>query len=402
MTNTTVQETEGLQLVEQIARNSFLALSVAGSVTYLAIKCYGAGSHLSDFKYFWVAGTMWRHGLSPFDLGAFATIGKSRFPDFQPLWMYPPHWYIIASIMSIAPPTLGVFIWRALNCLMAALSAQILASACHVGRIGRISVVFGFMVWFTCTSQSTIMSLIYAQTSVLMLFGCAMFVRGTIRNSIPYLVAGLLILSLKPNIGAVFLITSIFLRRGIVVLLWTGFIGGLAAVPALIIGGVGGTLKGFTESISLYGEYPINQPGMMYGVGHFLAQYTERIDISLVLPLFAVLLCLTLGALTTKLPDIEVRELLIMNVGIAAASSILMLHIYDLTISIPLLLTRRAYSLRFAVPAAALPLLAWRGMNDFGLVSFGAVISLAAVVLGSISSVYAQACSARTSNPAST
>src|SRR5437764_1289582 len=75
----------------------------------------------SDFRYIWMAGNFWLHGFDPYG----PSYSGSRVPGVTQLyplrvWLYPPHWILIAVPLAAVPFLKSFALWLACTTLLCA------------------------------------------------------------------------------------------------------------------------------------------------------------------------------------------------------------------------------------------------------------------------------------------
>ncbi|MFK7886983.1 MAG: glycosyltransferase family 87 protein [Gammaproteobacteria bacterium] len=156
-----------------------------------------------DFRLLWLAGSTWLHGYSPY-MPAFDALYAAHFGGGQASWHvfnYPPYFALIALPLATLPYAVATKLWLGVNVVCVALSAAILSSGFAARSLGLQIIVYAAIVVFALTSYPGGYSLYYGQTTLLVLLGACLFVHGYVGKSAVPLCVGLVLLSLKPNLG---------------------------------------------------------------------------------------------------------------------------------------------------------------------------------------------------------
>lgn len=245
------------------------------AIAYLLPKVLSAEDGL-DFRLIWTAGAMWASGADPYS-PAFLDAYRHTFGDGPNthFWVYPPHWYPIATLFSLMPFKVAVLAWKMANFGVLMAATFLVARAVHHAFGAKLLTVFCAGVTFVCTMQATAVTISIGQTSILLYLGTALVIYGLTLGRDTALVAGLVFASLKPNAGIVFMAAVIVsqYRRS---LLKVGAIGLICAYPVLVSTGIVAAIRGFIGNVSRYNavDLAVTQPpdltGMIHLVDYFL------------------------------------------------------------------------------------------------------------------------------------
>ena len=339
-------------------RWAIIALSVGLIAAPALLLLYRTLAHPSgrvDFTPIWLAGRMWGDGLNPYG-DQFIAIGRTLSPDpeLQPHgWFYPPQWWAICAALGRLPLAVAGQVWGAISLAALALSAMLCWRASD--RLANPPPLWlkSVFVAFLLTMEPTNASLFLGQTSLLMTLGIALVAAGMVGMGEALAVAGLVILMLKPQLGAVaaaIMLLQPGMRRAVLI---AALVSAVATLPALAIVGVRETLGAWFHQLASYQSFGHNQPAELTGV----VQITSRVGLLSVITLPAAVALYAVSLLLVPAPmrsDRRLRWLLLL----AAIAAAVPLHAYDLSF------------------VAAAALLAW----DAGWAA-GATLWLALIVL---------------------
>ncbi|MFK8015718.1 MAG: glycosyltransferase family 87 protein [Gammaproteobacteria bacterium] len=303
-----------------------------------------------DFRLLWLAGSTWLHGYSPY-MPAFDALYAVHFGGGQASWHvfnYPPYFAVIALPLATLPYAVATSLWLGVNVVCIALSAAILSSGLAARSLGLQIIVHVAIVVFALTSYAGGYSLFYGQTSLLVLLGACLFMHGYVGKSAVPLGVGLVLLSLKPNLGllpGLLLASSVYDFRArqwqtwalwpVLTTLLFAFVGtGLVIAMA----GFDATVPAFAARIAAYSATPPSAAYSLTGMPYLVDTLTGTsmpLWLSLVL---AAAVCIVAVRRATD------RAIAVCSV-LAAGFFFLPLHTYDLiaTVSLaPLLWTLKA------------------------------------------------------------
>lgn len=244
-----------------------------------------------DLKYIWIAGQLWAEGINPYSED-FSRIGDSFFENTNQLdtWLYPPNWWVISRGLALFEIETAAVLWRSVNALLVAVGTVLVLQAFRP-YLGQLWPVAGLMMFgYAATMQATAIVLSMGQTSIILYLGiCALFF-GLMRGQACWVVAGLVIVTLKPNIGIV-------VWAGITALpaqwraIWIASLLTLVlCVPSGLAAGFGPTIVGLIGAYMDYdGALEVNAPANVTGLRH-LAETVFGVEISAIsMALFAAL-----------------------------------------------------------------------------------------------------------------
>ena len=177
-----------------------------------------------DFRYFWLAGQIWAEGISPYgstftDAGA-RLIVEGHVPL---IWPYPPNLWLPTLLLAPFDLLTGWHLWLCLNLAALPAASAILALGLPSGRmpgngwqsprLARLC-LFCLHLALMATIETIQLSLYVGQISVFIYLGAALLVSGLAAGRGGRAVAGLAILCLKPQIGAVVVLALMISGRG--------------------------------------------------------------------------------------------------------------------------------------------------------------------------------------------
>ncbi|MBI1394287.1 MAG: DUF2029 domain-containing protein [Alphaproteobacteria bacterium] len=243
------------------------APAVLFAASVLLIKSVFSTDPEIDFKYLWTAGTAWNQGLNPYQ-DEFRAIGASLFPNANVIksWVYPPNWWPVTAGLALLPHDVALAAWRTFGAACLVWSAWLIYGVIRTLRanigFGAFIIVFAYLALM----QDTAITLALGQTSLIVALGAALFISGVARGANWRQILGLTILVLKPQLGFVvcagFFMMPAF-RRNILI---AAVVTCIAAAPALIIGGVGESLRGLMDGLRAYATFHENGPWEASGI----------------------------------------------------------------------------------------------------------------------------------------
>ena len=246
----------------------FLVLFAAVGISYLAEKAFWHSGSGLDFRLIWLAGKMWSAGQNPY--GAefhglyFAAFGLGPNTHF---WVYPPNWWPLAVPLSFLSFKTAFLVWRLLN--VAALVAATALVARSVGNSLRQNWLPIFLagLGYVCLMQSTAVTFALGQTSIVVYLGIALFVYGLLENRSGIIVAALVCLMMKPNIGVVAVAAIAVVPRHGWTLIPTLFVCVVLSAPAMLSGAPQEVVAAFLENLRSYPDFIATSPANETGVG---------------------------------------------------------------------------------------------------------------------------------------
>ena len=105
---------------------------------------------------------------------------------------------------------------------------------------------------------------------MLAFFGQALLIYGAVKGRQAFVVVGLVIVLLKPQLGLIYAVVLMFDRRTWLSVLVAGAITGALALPALLIGGPEVVIRQFLSGVAAYASRIENLPDAVSGLGNFL------------------------------------------------------------------------------------------------------------------------------------
>jgi hypothetical protein len=247
------------------------ALLAAAGLIYLLPKTLSAAPGL-DFKLIWLAGKLWAAGENPYGPG-FATAYLAEFGPgpVSAFWVYPPYWLPIAVPLSWLPVKVAGVLWNLASLALVVAAAHLVARALSDGQRTRYLTIFCAGLAFACFMQATAVTISIGQTSALLYFGLAALLCGFTTGNRWLLLAALVALALKPNVGLVaFAAVAATSERRVV--LWAAGVCLLLMLPLALHGDAFAELRGFAGNLSAYSDpkFAANAPPNLVGLAHLL------------------------------------------------------------------------------------------------------------------------------------
>lgn len=319
-----------------------LAYALVG-LAYLLSKSVLSADPEIDLKYIWVAGRLWAEGINPYS-GDFARIGDTYFEDSNRLdtWLYPPNWWVISRSLALFEIDTAALLWRSFNAGLVC-GGVLLAVQAWRPHLRRLWPVAGLVLFgYATTLQATATVLSIGQTSIILFFGiCALFF-GLMRGQTAWVVAGLALVALKPNVGIVIWAGVAALPTQWRAIGMASLVTLLLCLPSVLVGGIGPTFGGLISAYLHYdGALEVNSPANTTGLRH-LAETMFGVELSAVYLSLAAALVAWFGGIAMRhrgtesdagrlLHDLPCWVILVTVTFVA-------LHSYDFIIAAPLLL----------------------------------------------------------------
>ena len=201
----------------------WLGFVALGLVALMAVE--RAGEPGFDFRYFWLAGQLWADGISPYG-STFTEAGARLISEGHvPLiWPYPPNMWLPTLLLAPFDLPTAWHLWLCLDLVALPAASALLAFGLPSGRVPggegwqslrlRRLDVFGLHLALMATIETVQLSLYVGQLSFFIYLGAALLVTGLAEGRGGRAVAGLTILCLKPQIGAVVVLALMISGRG--------------------------------------------------------------------------------------------------------------------------------------------------------------------------------------------
>ncbi len=292
-----------------------------------------------DFRYYWLAGKLWADGVSPYGPIYAETAARLVIEGNVPeIWAYPPSLWLFSRLLAPFDLATAWHLWLAasLVALPAASAAIALAVPTTVPGRGTLRIprlwIFALHLAVMCMVEFTGLALFVGQISILVYLGASLACAGFLRGRHSLAVAGLALLFLKPQIGAVVALGLILSGRsgakavlGAVIVTLGLCLPAMMASPLALIDWLR-TLGGY-DGVSY-----ANQVFAMSGIRHLLWAYSGH-DIGN-LPAMAVALA---AGLVVAIVDRRHRGAAsglarLIAIELLAALAFAPLHIYDFVV----------------------------------------------------------------------
>ncbi|SPH16962.1 hypothetical protein DEA8626_00476 [Defluviimonas aquaemixtae] len=233
--------------MEQLAVLVLTWLSVVSLALVAVMAIERAGDPGYDFRYFWLAGKLWADGVSPYgpifaEAGA-RLITEGHIPE---IWPYPPNLWMPAIGLSPFSLNTAWHIWLVfeLAALLAAsavlalgLPASMIPGAALRPRLARLA-LFCLHLMLVAALEATHLAVYVGQSALFVYLGTAMLVAGLARSWRGLAVAGLVLVFMKPQVGAAVAIGLIMSgRAGFRILLTAALVSVLLIVPPMMVKG---------------------------------------------------------------------------------------------------------------------------------------------------------------------
>jgi len=301
---------------------------------------YALRQHLTydnpmDFRYFWGVGRLWAAGESPYApefTGMMTDLFRAEGLDHLLVnifhnWVYSPHSWAPTRFLAAFEFYTAFRIWTFLNLALIYAGTYMVATLMldftrrwHWG-------IFAVLLLFTVTSIGGVTSMTVGQPSGIVYFSAAAFAYGAIRNRTGFVIAALVLLTMKASIGLPFVAVALAIPRLRMAVVIAGVISVLLLVPAVLIDGVLPLIQGYLRGVQAYAAFEPNAPFSMTGL-RLAAYYLVGANMSgLVMALLASLVAATLAWWGER--SGRPREVTIVA-ALAATLFLIPLHLYDL------------------------------------------------------------------------
>lgn len=360
--------------------NLLAPLIFATGLTHLGYQAWKHWDFVTlDFRFFWLAGEFWLRGDSPYD-AAYAAAARSQFAISNgAIWYYTPNWFPIAALLSLPDALTGSRLWLVANAAM--LVAGAVLNECAFRRLPAASALIDpdapiaafvfslprrtLVVLFAgvaALAQATGNTLHLGQSSMLIYLGASLLLFGATRRGPIAAAAGLAILMLKPQIGALICAGLVFTPFGRRAILFAGLVSFAAAAPAFLITPPAELVSALAGGISQYTDQSYNMPPAVTGLRH-LAWIGGAPDLGSSFYLLLALAFIAAAGVAARLRTRPARTADVAAMAIAVAAMISPLHVYDFTLIAAIALYAVALpGVSGAVSLAAFAL-SWRAGN---------------------------------------
>lgn len=358
-----------LEFNPTISRASIILLALVGGTVIIPQILTHPQSFPVDFNYLWGAGKMWAQFQSPYSAEYSAFLNEQSILQYEGAsvpYFYPPN-----SILMVAP--LGLLSLQSASVAFTLANlAALIASSLLFARITKligvsIDLAYPFLLHLGLISAGWYAGkIIFAYNAPMLItyLGVIMVLYSILSQRSWYLIIGLVIVLIKPQIGIALLIQCLLspsLRRSA---FFAVGITGLASIIGLLPGGVIQSLQNFFGNLSVYSGFYANLTEHTSGLGFAIYVFTGH-DLSafLLLSLMIGFILSYIFWLTRKNPASPERDFAFAAFTIAVACVFLPSHNNYLIVFMPVLLwlTRdaRPFELFLWIPAIALIMRGW-------------------------------------------
>ena len=252
-----------------------VAFAISG-IFYLAPKVISTHENGLDFRLIWLAGKQWAAGGNPYGhefLSRYLEI-FGRGPNTH-FWVYPPNWWPLAVPLSLLPFPTSFAAWKLINFAILIYSTYLVSrSVANVSRQNYLPIFYAG-IGYVCTMQATAVTIAIGQTSIIVYLGISLFFYALLERRPGILIASLVCLALKPNIGIVAAAAVIALPAYRWTLIPAGAICTIASAPSFMATQPKEVATSFLANLNHYidGSLAANQPPNFTGLIH-LSTYT--------------------------------------------------------------------------------------------------------------------------------
>lgn len=238
-----------------------------------------------DFRYYWLAGKIWASGVSPYGPGFYEAGQKLIAEGHVPtIWPYPPNmwlpsvwfamfdlrtaWHVLLGLQLLAVPAAS---WIVAYALPADKLPGLGHGSVRLTRFG----VFLLHMAFVAPLEATLMTVHPGQISMFVYLAVVLILCGLVRQRQWLIVAGLVVVFLKPQIGAIMALAFMMSgRNGLRAVLSAALISLLLVVPAMIV--KPDVIFDWLHSVASYdGASQANLPIAMSGIRNLIWVFAE-------------------------------------------------------------------------------------------------------------------------------
>lgn len=324
--------------------------------------------HEIDFRYFWFAGYMWAHGLDPYS-PAYAELGNSLLPVGSKLqmWLYPPDWWPVARALALLDLPTSLIVWRfvASGLMIVATAAVTWVLTKRVDLPRRLALT-AFACALASVIEPTRMMLSGQVSSVVIYVGVALVVCAQATRNRALLVAGLILLTFKPQVGAVAFVAFAIADPKAVLYALIGCL--ILALPQFIPFGFLHTMREMIAGYPNYAAWPGNSALAMTGPAQLLGRL--GIDVPALLFLPAAFVAAIAAGFVTRRERRQLPGLALLLAGIAA---FVPLHNYDMEMLLILAILLVKCDAPLIAVAAATVLIVKPGWQEKGAIVYANV-----------------------------
>lgn len=228
-----------------------------------------------DFKYFWLAGTLWNAGISPYG-AEILTLGAVEFPGerINPFF-YPPNWRAIASLAALSTPEIAETAWAVLSGGALALSSWQLALLSRRFNAPlsppRMFAIYVFVI--ACVTHGGEIAIIIGQPTPFILAALMSLLIAVDRSNAALATIAMTVLFLKPQLSIPLAAVAMFIPFLRMPMIIAGAVTGLLAVFGLGLAAPAENALAFLENIDSYKSFPENWPIHMSGPNFLFALF---------------------------------------------------------------------------------------------------------------------------------
>lgn len=254
-------------------RAGYLALA-ALSAGFLAWNAWpNANYYPVDFKYFWLAGTLWNAGISPYGPDLLA-LGAIEFPNdrINPFF-YPPNWRAIAGGVALATPKQAETLWAAASAgalMLASWQLALLSQRFAASQSApRMFAIYFFLI--ACVAHGGEIAILIGQPTPFILVALTTLLFSIDRSDAWLATIAMTALFLKPQLSIPIAAAAMFVPLLRTPTIIAGGITGLLALFGLGLQASTETFFAFLSNLETYKIFPENWPIHMSGPNFLLA-----------------------------------------------------------------------------------------------------------------------------------
>ncbi len=254
-------------------RAAYLALAIFAAGFMIMNAWPNPGYYPVDFKYFWLAGSLWNTGISPYGADLLA-LGAAEFPGerINPFF-YPPNWRPVAGITALATPEQAETAWAALSAVAIALSSWQLAllSRHFAAPLSTLRMFAIYLFVIACVAHGGEIAILIGQPTPFILAALTTLLLSVDRSNAVLATIAMTALFLKPQLSIPIACAAIFIPFLRAPTIIAGGLTGLLALFGLGLAAPIENFLAFLENIDSYKSFPENWPIHMSGPNFLLA-----------------------------------------------------------------------------------------------------------------------------------
>ena len=296
-----------------------------------------------DFKYFWLAGTLWLEGVSPYG-AEFKALGQAVYPgDHINDFFYPPNFRPLASAIALFDHERAENIWAALSVAAITMAAWQLAllSKKFAWALSPQRMFCLFILLIALGAHSGAIAVYIGQASPFLLLALTSLLLAGSRGAVVIATIALSVLLLKPNLSFPIIAAAVFMPNlRIAAFIACVVTGGLALFGL----GLASTIENLTQylaNISSYNLLPENLPIHMSGPSFVYALFGFAAPSPLLLIILAAAIAGAMAHWRSRTKEIQLTpcdQITLILFAVITALAVMPTHNLDFLLATPIVL----------------------------------------------------------------